>query len=102
MSKNEINFDEYEVTITLDMEDGSEIECVPTESFSFNDQDYVALMPLNGPDAGSGQVYLYRYHVNELEEMEIEYIESDEEYEAVADAYDELLDEEEYEELLKD
>ena len=50
-------------------------------------------------EAEDGEVYLYRYtEINGT--PDIQNIESDEEYEIVADAFDELLDTEEYDEIV--
>ena len=51
-------------------------------------------------DNDEGTVYLYRYSETEDGQPELTNIETDEEYEIVADAFDELLDEEEFEDLL--
>ena len=45
-------------------------------------------------------VYLYRYSEDENGQPNLENIEDDDEYEIVADAFDELLDEQEYDELV--
>jgi hypothetical protein len=52
-------------------------------------------MPLdeNGNDNAEGAVYLYGYKENEAGLPSLEYIFDEDEYEAVADRYDELLDE---------
>lgn len=47
-------------------------------------------------------MYIYRYLEDEEGNPSIEYIDDEEEYEAAADRYDELLDEAEYEELAGD
>ena len=47
-----------------------------------------------------GEVYLYRYSEDENGQPNLENIEDDDEYEIVADAFDELLDEQEYDELV--
>ena len=51
-------------------------------------------------EAEDGEVYLYRYVEDVNGTPDLENIESDEEYEIVADAFDELLDAEEYDELV--
>ena len=52
-----------------------------------------------------GEVWFYRYHEDENDanaEPELEFIEDDEEYEIVADAFDEYLDNAEFDELVDD
>ena len=44
--------------------------------------------------------YIYRYSEDENGQPNLENIEDDDEYEIVADAFDELLDEQEYDELV--
>ena len=88
-----------EMTVTLTLDDGSELECVVLTVFEAGGRDYIALLPMEGEDADEGEVYLYRY--TEIDGTpDLQNIEDDEEYEIVADAFDELLDEQEYDELI--
>ncbi|HJA70913.1 MAG TPA: DUF1292 domain-containing protein [Candidatus Lachnoclostridium stercoravium] len=92
---------EEEMTVTLTLDDGSEIECLVLTIFEAGGRDYIALLPTEGIDAEEGEVYLYRY--TEVDgEADLQNIEDDEEYEIVADAFDELLDEQEYDEMVGD
>ena len=70
-------------------------------SFTVDEQDYIALLPLdeNGADNAEGKVYIYRYFEDEDGNPSLDNITDDEEYEIVADRFDELLDEEEFEEM---
>ena len=83
-----------DIRVTLDTEEG-EIECRILTIFEVDDQDYIALMPLDakGNDNADGAVYLYGYAEDEQGLPSLRYIYDDEEYDAVADRYDELLDE---------
>ena len=58
-------------------------------------------MPLDadGNENAEGEVYLYRYAEDEQGLPQIDMIEGDEEYEIAADRFDELLDEEMYEDM---
>ena len=70
--------------------------------FEAGEKEYIALLPLDGREAEDGEVYLYRY-VEEINgNPDLENIDSDEEYEIVADAFDELLDSAEYDELVSE
>ncbi len=89
-----------EMTVTLTLDDGTELECVVLTIFEAGDREYIALLPLDGREAEDGEVYLYRYVEDVNGTPDLENIESDEEYEIVADAFDELLDAEEYDELV--
>lgn len=99
MSQNE-EFEEGTVTLTL--EDDTEVECAIVSIFPAGDKEYIALLPLGGDEEAEGEVYLYRYMEDENGEPSLENIESDEEYDIAADAFDEMLDEEEFEELVED
>lgn len=83
-----------DIRVTLDTEDG-EIVCRILTIFDVDQKDYIALLPLDdkGNDNEEGAVYLYAYSEDEQGLPSIEYIADENEYEAVADRYDELLDE---------
>lgn len=85
-------------TVTLTLDDGQELECAIVAIFPAGEKEYIALLPLDGKEAEEGEVFIYRY-TEENGEPNLENIESDEEYEVVADAFDELLDSEEFDEM---
>lgn len=62
---------------------------------------YIALLPLdeNGENQ-DGEVFLYRFFQEEGQQPTLENIEDDDEYEIAADAFDELLDSAEYDEVV--
>ena len=91
-----------EMTVTLTLDDGSELECVVLTIFTAGERDYIALLPMEGPEAEEGEVYLYRYNETEDGQPDLENIEDDDEYEIVADAFDEMLDDAEYDEVVGD
>jgi uncharacterized protein YrzB (UPF0473 family) len=82
-----------DIRVTLDLDEG-EVECKILTIFDVNEQDYIALMPLNpdGSDPDEGTVYLYRYAEDEDGIPQIDSITDDDEYEAAADRFDEMLD----------
>ncbi len=92
--------EQEEMTVTLTLEDDTELECIVLTIFQAGDKDYIALLPMEGQDAEEGEVFLYRYSETEDGTPNLENIEDDDEYELVADAFDELLDEEEYDEIV--
>ena len=100
MNQDAANDEEMTVTLTLD--DGTDLECVVLTIFEAADKEYIALLPLDGNEAEDREVYLYRYTEDANGNPDIQNIESDEEYEIVADAFDELLDTEEYEEIVSE
>lgn len=92
------NNSEYS-SVTLSLDDGTEVECAVIRTFPACDKNYIALLPIADIDEDESEVYLYRYSINSDNEPVLENIESDEEYEIVSDAFDEELDAMEYEEL---
>lgn len=104
--KEEIQNNEYdeEMTVTMELEDGESITCAVVTIFSIDEKDYIALLPLdeNGENS-DGEVWIYGYREDENDpnaEPELFFIEDEEEYEAVSDAFDEYLDSAEFDELL--
>jgi len=96
--ENEVEQEEMTVTLTLD--DGSELECVVLTILEAGGKDYIALLPMESAEAEEGEVYLYRYFEDADGNPNLENIEDDDEYELVADAFDALLDDQEYDELV--
>lgn len=92
-------YEQEEMTVTLTLDDDTEVECVVLTIFTAGERDYIALLPMDGQEAEEGEVFLYRY-TEEDGQPNLENIEDDDEYEIVADAFDELLDEQEYDELI--
>lgn len=106
---NEINSEfentEEEMTVTLSLDDGREVECAIVTIMEVNGRDYIALLPLdeNGNGNEDGEVWFYRYREDPNDpnvEPELDYIDDDDEYEAVADKFDEFLDDSEFDEIL--
>ena len=92
--------EQEEVTVTLTLDDGSQLECVGLTIFDAGEREYIALLPMEGEEAEEGEVYLYRYSEDAEGNPNLDNIKDDEEYEIVSDAFDELLDEQEYDELV--
>ena len=86
-------------SVTLTLEDDTELECMILGTFEAGEHEYIALLPVSDDEDDEGDVLLYRYIAGEGDaDPEIANIESDEEYELAADAFDELMDEVEFEE----
>ena len=77
--------------ITLEFDEGEEVECEIMGVFDFNGKEYIALIP----DDGTDDVYIYGYKEIGEEELEIVDIEDDAEFEAVAAEFDKIMDEQE-------
>ena len=98
--EKELNEEEQEMTVTLTLDDDTEVECVVLTVFNAGEHEYIALLPMEGADSEEGEVYLYRYRETEDGTPNLDIIEDDDEYEIVAEAFDELLDAQEYDELV--
>lgn len=98
---NNLNNEEYEdAKISMTLDDGTELLCDIVAIFPAGDREYIALLPDKVIDGyEENEVFLYRYKELEGEDIDLAQIESEEEYEIVADAFDQLLDEEEFNEL---
>ena len=85
-----------EDTISIYLEDNTEVECDILAIFPVKEQFYVALLPKT-PIEGyePGEYFLYRY-ASDGDNVDISDIESEAEWEAVEDKFEELLDEEEF------
>ena len=90
-----------DVTVTLTLDDDSTIECGIIGIFDADNREYIALLPLDENGTNSyGE--LYRYQKDAAGNPQLENIDSDEEYEIASDAFDELLDSMEYDELVSE
>ena len=98
---NNVNEDE-EMTVELELDDGSVVTCAVITILEVDDSDYIVLLPLDEKgENNDGEVWFYKYEEDENDpnvEPKLSYIEDDDEYEAVADAFDEFLDNEEFDE----
>lgn len=97
---------EEEMTVELSLDSGEDVTCAVITILEVDKQDYIVLLPLdeNG-DNQDGEVWFYRYSENPddpNEEPELDYIDDDAEYEKVAEAFDEYLDDQEFDEILPD
>ena len=80
-------------TITLTMEDDTEVECAILTIYPVNNKEYIALLPLdeNGQNQ-QGEVYLYGFTRTPDGDPMLANIEDDDEYQAAADAFDSILE----------
>ena len=91
-----------EVTVTLTLDNDEVIECAVLTIYSVDDKEYIALLPLDeSGDNEEGEVFIYRYAEVDGEPT-LDNIEDDDEYEAAADAFDEWLDEQEFEDMIEE
>ncbi len=91
------------LTVTLTLDNDEELECAVLTIFEVDAQKYIALLPLDEDGNNEdGEVFLYRFLETEDGEPTLDNIEDDDEYERVADKFDEWLDTQEYEDLDSD
>lgn len=83
--------------ITLSLDDGTELDCAVLDIFTVDGKDYIALQPVEGDEEDN--VFLYRFIDHEDEDPELLNIDDDDEFEAVADAFEQMLDELEFDEM---
>ena len=88
-------------SITLSLDDGTELQCIVLDIFTVDDKDYIALQPVEGEE--DDNVFLYRFiQENDDDEPELLNIEDDDEFEAVADAFEEILDTQDFDDMFDD
>ena len=98
------NYSEQDIpTVTITLDNDETVECAILTIYEVDERKYIALLPLNDEgESEEGDVYLYRFIDTNPDEPELENILDDDEYEAAADAFDEWMDEQEFEELASD
>lgn len=86
--KKNVEIEEKDI-ITLEFDNGDEVECEIMGVFDFNGKEYIALIP----DDGTNDVYIYGYKEVGEDEFELIDIEDDAEFEAVVAEFDSIMDE---------
>lgn len=78
--------------ITLTLEDDTQVNCAILTVFPAGGKEYIALLPLNDDGQNSdGDVYLYEFAKTESGDPILANVEDDAEYQAAADAFDQIL-----------
>ncbi len=102
--QNTNGYDDEEMTVELELEDGQMVNCAIITILTVDKKDYIALLPLDEDGNNEdGEVWFYQYEEDEYNpdaEPKLTYIYNDEEYENVADAFDEYLDNAEFDEIV--
>lgn len=96
----EKNIPDEEMKVELSLDDGSSVMCEVITILEYKGKEYIALLPDGQENEEDMDVWFYEYSENPddpNEEPVLTYIEDDDLYEAVCDAFDEYLDECEYE-----
>ncbi len=81
------NIQEEADIITLEFEDGAELECEIMGVFDHAGKDYIALIPLDDSD----DVYIYGYKEVGEDEFELVDLEDDAEFEAAVAEFDAIM-----------
>jgi uncharacterized protein YrzB (UPF0473 family) len=79
---------EENIVVLVD-EEGNELDHEIVFTFSFEEKEYAVLLPLDG----SEEAVVYRMTENENDEFLFEFIEDDDEFDRVAQCYEDLLEE---------
>ncbi len=87
------NVDEASI-MHLTLDDNTEIDCLVLGFFEVDDKEYVALLPEEEED-----VLVYEYIELEDEAFDLKYIENEDEFEIVTDAFYTLFSDEDIEEI---
>ena len=97
------NYDDVCDQITLTLDDDSELLCdvIATFPAKYNGQENMYIALLETDAAEDAEIFLYRF-IENGEDIDLQNIEDDEEFEIVSDAFDELLDEEEFDSRMDD
>lgn len=82
---------DQEAVITLEFDDGVELECEIMGVFELGEKEYIALIPLDDSD----DVYIYGYKEVGEDEFELVDIEDDAEFEAAVAEFEAIMAEEE-------
>ncbi|MCR5251117.1 MAG: DUF1292 domain-containing protein [Lachnospiraceae bacterium] len=94
--------DDDEMYVQLDLEDGP-VDCAIVTIFSCDGKDYIALLPLDEDgNNDDGEVWIYGHEEDENGEPSLRYIDDEDEYERASEAFDEYLDEQEFDELVEE
>jgi len=91
MTDNKQNIMEEEASIiTLEFDDGVELECEIMGGFDYDGEEYIALIPLDDSD----DVYIYGYKEVGEDEFELVDIEDDAEFEGAVAEFEAIMAEE--------
>ena len=104
---DEINRDEGEIVVDLDLDDGTSVTCDFVTILNVEGRQYIALTPRSDSEDENEEIDVWFYElIGDVEDLskepELVYIEDDDTYEKVTDAFDEYLDGLEFDEMAKD
>lgn len=87
--------EDTDICVTLDLDDGTQMECEILTIFEVEGRDYIVLVPSDEDEEDSEEntVYIYRYMEDEDGNPSLENILDDKELKLVEDQFNELLEE---------
>ena len=87
-----VDENDTDVMVTLDLDDGTTLDCEILTIFDIEKQSYIVLLPVdeNGTPYDYENVVIYRYFEKEDGEPYLDNINDDDEYERVAKKFQEL------------
>ena len=93
MTENKQNIQEEEAIITLEFDDGVELECEIMGVFEYNEKEYIALIPQDDSD----DVYIYGYKEVGEEEFELVDIEDEDEFNGAVAEFEAIMENPDFE-----
>lgn len=96
--EEDVVVEEENPVLHLELEDGTNVDCAVIALFEVDGQDYIALVSVEELESDNEEsaLLIYRYVASEDEEsFSLDNIESDEEFEKVTAALDEIMEEDE-------
>lgn len=96
----DLNNEEYE-QVTLVADDGTEVLYDVISIFPVDDKNYIALFPADS-SSEDDDILLCRLVQTGEDDFDLESIDDDDEFERVSDAFDELLDAAEFDEIINE
>ena len=88
-----------QMTVDIELDDGT-VTCKIITIFECDKKDYIAILPVDENEKPiSEDVWIYGYTEDAEGNPDLHYIDDDDEYDAAADAFDEYLDELEFDEM---
>lgn len=94
--EEDVVVEEENPVLHLELEDGTNVDCAVIALFEVDGQDYIALVSVEELESDNEEsaLLIYRYVASEDEEsFSLDNIESDEEFEKVTAALDEIMEE---------
>lgn len=108
MANNKTNgYDDEEMTVELELDDGQTVNCAIITILTVKEQDYIGtsflwMRTVIMMMEKYGSIGYAEDENDPNAEPELGYIDNDDEYDMVADAFDEYLDNAEFDEIVKD